>query len=240
MTPIGRASRIVTHAALAGWLALAAAPAGAAIPTAKAVRSEIARTNQQAGRAQSLVVDVIVRNEAGETAASGRAVLGGAGGAQRLELALADGRREVHERIPGGYAATRDGERLPRAIPLLAPFALLQARSEAEVATALESLGGDFERVDLGMAGGADCWVLGGRDPGSFDANGRPSYWFDQDGRRPVRIDERGGVHFRFGPPARHEPAIFLPAWYEVEAPGWPRWRVEVVGVTAGNAASTP
>lgn len=226
--------------AVLGLGAAGVAPARAAIPTAAAVRAEIARKNQQAGRAQPLVVEVVVRDETGAAAASGRMLLGGAAGPTRLELVLADGRREVHERRAGRYEATRDGEPVARAMPLLPPFGLLQARSEADVAAALALIGGDPDRVDLGMAGGADCWVLGGRDPGPFDANGRPSYWFDQDGRRPVRIDERGGVRFRFGPPARHEPAIFLPAWIDVEAPGWPRRRIEVVRVTSGNLASAP
>lgn len=227
-------------AALAGVaVSLGAPPAGAVVPAAEAVRREIARTNVQAGRGQPLVLEVVVVGESEEPAASGRAILDPAAPA-RLQLTLADGRREYHERGPGGYTVTRDDVRVERGIPLLPPFALLQARSEAEVAAALAALGGEPERVDLGMAGGADCWVLGGRDPGPFDHNGRPSYWFDQDGRRPVRIDDAGGVRFRFGPPAKHEPAIFFPAFYTVEAPGWPRWRVEVRSVTAGNPASAP
>jgi hypothetical protein len=226
----------VTGAVLAA-LAIAT-PAGAVIPSAEAVRSEIARTNVQAGRSQPLVLELSVVNESGEPAASGRAVLD-PGGPARLHLTLADGRREFHERTITGYVATRDDVRLDRALPLLAPVALLQARSEAEVAAALAALGGEPERVDLGMAGGADCWVLGGRDPGPFETNRRPSYWFDQDARRPVRIDEAAGVRFHFGPPAKHPPAIFFPAWYTVEAPGWPRWRVEVRSVTTGNVAAS-
>lgn len=231
-TPIGTA--LAVFAAL-----LAAAPVGAVIPTAEAVRREIARTNAQAGRTQPLVLDVTVVGETGEPAGSGRAVLD-PGGPARLHLTLADGRREFHERTLGGYFATRDEARVERPLPLLPPVALLQARSESEVAAALASLGGEPERIDLGMAGGADCWVLGGRNPGPFDANARPSYWFDQDARRPVRIDEAAGVRFHFGPPTRHAPAIFFPAWYTVEAPGWPRWRVEVRGVTTGNLATAP
>ena len=224
-------------AALAGLLA--AAPAAAVIPPAERVRSEIARTNVQAGRSQPLVLEVLVLGESGEPAASGRAVLDPAGTA-RLQVELADGRREFHERTPDGYAATRDGARVERALPLLPPLALLQARTGAEVAAALAGLGGEPERVDLGMAGGADCWVLGGRDPGPFDANTRPSYWLDQDARRPVRIDEAGGVRFHFGPPAKHPPAIFFPAWYVVEAPGWPRWRVEVRSLVTGDTTASP
>lgn len=228
MTRRGRASRVPTRrAAVALALTLAAAPAHGAIPSAEAVRSEVARTNAQAGRTGRLVLELDVVDETGQRTASGRAILE-PGGTARLELTLADGRSEVHERGPAGYVATRDGIRVERALPLLPPLALLQAGREAEVTAALIAIGGDPERVDLGMAGGADCWVLGGRDPGPFDQNRQPSYWFDLDARRPVRIDATDGVRFRFGPPARHPPATFFPAWYLVEAPGWPRWRVEI------------
>lgn len=240
MTRTAGASRLVPPAVAALLLALLVPPpAGAAIPSAEAVRREVARTNAQAGRTQRLVLDVVVVDEAGEAAASGRAVLEPSGAA-RLELALADGRRELHERSPGGYAVSRDGVRVERALPLLPPLALLQARNEAEVAEALRAIGGRPEHVDLGMAGGGDCWVLGGRDPGPFDQNARPSYWFDQGARRPVRIDAGDGVRFRFGPPAKHAPAVFFPAWYLVEAPGWPRWRVDVRSVTTGNLPAAP
>lgn len=244
MTQARRASQRVTRAVAAALLCIAAlatsaAPAAAVVPSALAVRSEVARTNAQAGRSQRLVLDVAVVDEAGETAATGRAVLE-PGRPARLDLTLVDGRRELHERGAGGYRVTRDGVPVERPLPLLPPVDLLQARTEAEVAAALGALGGQPERVDLGMAGGADCWVLGGRDPGPFDQNGRPSYWFDQDARRPVRIDQGDGVRFRFGPPAKHPPAVFFPAWVLVEAPGWPRWRVDVRSVTAGTAPASP
>lgn len=231
----------MTRAARAALVALvlAALPAGAVVPSAEAVRREIARTNVEAGRSQPLVLDVEVIGESGEPVASGRALLDPAAPA-RLQLTLADGRREFHERTLAGYTATREGAPIQRAQPLLPPVALLQARHEADVAAALLALGGEPERVDLGISVGSDCWVLGGRDPGPFDANTRPSYWFDQDARRPVRIDQADGTRFRFGPPAKHPPGIFFPAWYTVEAPGWPRVRVEVRHVTTGNPATTP
>jgi hypothetical protein len=233
------ARRASAGAAAAALLLVASWPAAGVIPSAERVRREIARTNVQAGRSQPLVLELVVLGEDGVAAGSGRAVLDPAGNA-RLQLELSDGRREFHERTPAGYSATRDGAPVERARPLLAPFGLLQARSEAGVAAALASLGGDPERADLGMSGGADCWVLGGRDPGPFDANGRPSYWFDQDARRPVRIDAAAGVRFRFGPSAKHAPAIFFPAWYGVEAPGWPRVRVEIRSVVAGGSDAPP
>ncbi len=153
-------------------LVAAPGPAAAVIPSAESVRREIARTNRQAGRSQPLVLEVAVIGEAGEPVASGRAILDPAR-PSRLQLTLADGRHELHERSGERYTVTRDGVPVERAMPLLPPFALLQAGSEAEVAAALVALGGEPERVDLGMEGNADCWVLGGRDPGPFDHNGR-------------------------------------------------------------------
>lgn len=228
--------------AFAAFVAAALAaprPAQAVVPSADKVRAEIARTNGQAGRAQRLVADVAVVDEAGQTVATGRAVLDPTGIAH-LDLTFADGRREQHERSPAGYRATRDGAPIDRVLPLLPPTQLLQARSDAELAAALVAIGGAPEQVDLGMAGGGDCWVLGGRDPGPFDANTRPSYWFDQEARRPVRIDDAGGVRFLFGPPAKHASGIFFPAWYLVEAPGRTRWRVDVQLVAPAGGAAAP
>jgi hypothetical protein len=235
MTHRRRAS--LALAALAAAVVAAPTPARAVIPSAEKVRAEIARTNTQAGRAQRLALEVAVTDETGQIVATGRAMLDPAG-TGRLDLVLGDGRREQHERSPAGYRATREGAPIDRALPLLPPAQLLQARTEAEVAAALVAIGGSPEQMGLGMAGGGDCWVLGGRDPGPFDLNTRPSYWFDQDGRRPVRIDDAGGVRFLFGPPVRHAAGIFFPAWYLVEAPGRARWRVDVQLVAPAGAAT--
>jgi hypothetical protein len=216
-------------AGLAVGLAIAvslAAAAWAAIPSARRVGEAIAGANREAGRAQPLWIELSLRDEAGEVAATGRGILDPRGHA-RLELALQDGRTEIHERDPSGYRVTRDRVPVEHAPPLLPPSQLLQAGTETELAAALVALGGAPDRVDLGMDGASDCWVLGGRDPGPFEANGRPSLWFDLTARRPVRIDEGPGVHFRLGPPARHGGVTF-PAWIEVEAAGWPRWRMEL------------
>ena len=209
--------------------------ASAAIPSAAKVRAEMGRANPQAGRAQPLALDVVLTDESGASAATGRPLLEPTGRA-RLELTFADGRRELHERSPAGYLVTRDGVRVERALPLLPPAQLLQAPTEAEVAAALQLLGGEPERVDLGISGGQDCWVLGGRDPGPFDANRRPSYWFALEARRPVRIDEGDEARFRLGAPVKHESGVFLPAWIVVEAPGRPPWRIDVQRV----APATP
>jgi hypothetical protein len=226
--------------ALFGLAVVAGLPAasGAAIPAAERVRAAVANANSQAGRTRPLWLEVAVSDDAGGIAATGRLALEPRGSA-RLELRLADGRSEVHERDPAGYRVTRDGSRVERALPLLPPNQLLQARTGDEVAAALEAIGGDPDRVDLGLDQDADCWVLGGRDPGPFAASDRPSLWFDLAGRRPVRIDAGAGTRYRFGPPARHETGFF-PAWIEVEAPGFPIWRVQIQSITGAPGVETP
>ncbi len=225
---------------LAALALLPPAPARAAIPTAAKVRAEMARINVQAGRAQPLALEVVLVGESGGAIASGRARLEPNGSA-RLELTLPDGRREVHERSPAGYLATRDGVRIERVLELLPPTQLLQAPTEAEVAAALIGIGGDPDRVELGLCDGGDCWVLGGRDPGPFDGNRRPSCWFDLDARKPVRIDDAGGARFRLGPSIGNAAGIAFPAWIRVQAPGWPGRRLEIQRVSpARPAAGSP
>lgn len=230
---------LVALLALAG----AAAPrAEAAIPSAEKVRGAAATANLKGARDRALLVDVVLLTEAGELAASGRARLdppGPAGpGTARLELVLADGRNEVHERDAAGYRVTRDGTPIERPLPLLLPAGLLQAGSREALAEALRALGGDPERVDLGSQGARDCWVLGGRDRGPFEMNGLPSLWLDLDSHQVVRIDEAAGTRFFTGPYASFGDIRF-PAWIEVQAPGWPRWRMEVRAVTPAGG-STP
>jgi hypothetical protein len=94
-------------------------------------------------------------------------------------------------------------------------IALLQAASAQAVADALRTIGGDPKIVDLGMEGAHDCWVLGGRDMGSFDANTRVSLWVDQESQQPVRIDDGSGPQYRFGSPKKGE-TIRFPAWPEL------------------------
>jgi hypothetical protein len=218
---------------------LPASPARAVIPSAPKVRAEIARSNAEAGRTQPLALDVVLVGESGGALATGRARLDPQGVA-RLELALVDGSRELHERSPDGYVASRDGVPLGRFQPLLPPSQLLQAGTEADVAAALRAIGGDPDQVDLGMSDGADCWVLGGRDPGPFDASRRPSYWFDLAARRALRIDDAGAVSFRLGPAVKRDGGIAFPAWIYIEAPGWPSRRLDVQRVAPASPATAP
>jgi len=219
---------------LGGALAIAA-PAQGAVPSAEKVRKAVAASNLAGKRAQPLLVEVALLAESGEVAATGQGRLDPAG-ASRLDLTLADGRTETHERTGQGYRVTRGGAPVERAPELLPPVRLLLAPSGDALAAALGDLGGDPERVDLGVEGTSDCWVLGGRNPGPFGANALPSLWVDIDSRQPVRIDEGNGTHFRLGPAALQN-GVRFPAWLEVESSGWPRWRMEIRHVAPANAA---
>jgi hypothetical protein len=76
------------------------------------------------------------------------------------------------------------------------------------------------------MEGAHDCWVLGGRDMGSFDSNTRVALWMDQESQQPVRIDDGAGTQYRFGGPAKE--GVRFPTWIDVRAAGFPTWRLDV------------
>lgn len=231
--------------AAAGLLA-AALPALAAIPAAPKVRKAVASANAAARRTQPLLIEVALVSETGEVAATGQGRLDPAG-TSHLELRLADGRTEVHERTGSSYRALRDGAPVERVLELLPPTRLLQAPTAEALDAALVDLGAAGGVVDLGIEGGRDCWVLGGRDPGPFADNTRPSLWVDLESRQPVRIDasarggQAGGVHFRLGPSAVQE-GVRFPTWIDVEAAGWPRWRIQIrrVAPAAGGPGHAP
>jgi hypothetical protein len=234
MTP----GRLIAAALAAAVAAGAAGRALAAVPSAERVLRAAASANATARRDQPLRLEVAVLDPQGRVIATGQARLEPLG-TSRLELAFSAGSVEIHERSAAHYRVTRGGRSVERALPLLPPVQLLQAGAAGELEAALRLLGGDPERVDLGIEGGSDCWVVGGRDAGPFDANRRPSLWVDQATRRPVRIDEEGGVHFHLGPQAENGAARF-PAWIEVEAPGWPRARLEIGRIEAAGAPAGP
>jgi hypothetical protein len=77
------------------------------------------------------------------------------------------------------------------------------------------------------MEGRFDCWVLGGRDPGDFEMNTRPSIWVDQETQQPVRIDDAAGVRYRLLDLAP-KGGVRFPSRIEVHADGWPIWRIDV------------
>ena len=200
--------------------------AAAWIPEPERAWSMLAQSNLQSARNRPLDFAVALVDAAGNVTATGR-LLAEPGGRARLELTLAEGGTEVHERNGLDYRVTRNGQRVERAPQLLPPLAALQADSAMKVADALRALAGDPARVDLGIEGPNDCWVLGGRDPGDFQMNTRPSVWVDQETRQPVRIDDAAGVRWRLLDLAP-KGGVRFPSHIEVHADGWPIWRIDV------------
>jgi hypothetical protein len=125
---------------------------------------------------------------------------------------------------------TRGGARHTNPLKLVPPLSLLQVGTGLAVANGLRALGGDPALVDLGMEGTHDCWVLGGRDSGSFEVNTRVSLWVDQETQQPVRFDDGEGTQYRFGAPASRE-GLRFPPWIDVRAAGFPSWRLDLKNV---------
>lgn len=228
-----RALRVRAARAVLGVAAIALVQAGAAsawIPEPESAWGIVAQGNTEAGRTRALSLDVSIVGADGAVAATGTARLDPSGRA-RLGVTYADGAVEVHERTGSDYQATRAGGKVAKPVRLLPPLALLQASSGLAVDEALRSIGGNPRLVDLGMEGTHDCWVLGGRDMGAFDANTRVSLWVDQDSQQPVRIDDGAGTQYRLGPPAKGE-GIRFPAWIEVRPATGPGYRIDVKAVT--------
>ncbi|RIL07585.1 MAG: hypothetical protein DCC71_02320 [Proteobacteria bacterium] len=69
--------------------------------------------------------------------------------------------------------------------------------------------------------------MIGGRDPGDFDANTRPSVWVDQESQQPVRIDDANGVQYRMSDVSPKD-GVRFPSQIDVRAPGWPLQRIQV------------
>ena len=212
-------------------IGLAAAwPADAWIPAPESAWGFVATSNGNAGRTSALKLDVALVGADGAVAATGIARLE-PGGVAKLGLTWGDGTVELQERTPTAYTVTRGGERVDHPLRLIPPVALLQAGSGLAVADTLRAIGGDPALVDLGMEGAHDCWVLGGRDMGSFDSNSRVSLWVDQESQQPVRIDDGAGTQYRFGSPAAKE-GIRFPAWIDVRAAGFPSWRLDIRSIS--------
>jgi hypothetical protein len=230
-----RAGRRALAAALAGALLVAASRASAWIPEPERAWTAIATANTTSGRGKPLDFPVALVGADGGIAGTGRLRADGAGSA-RLELVLADGVAELHERRGAEYRVTRGGRPVERAPRLLPPLDLLQVTTAMGVAEALRAIGGNPAQVDLGIEGAHDCWVLGGRDPGAFESNTRPSLWVDQETQQPVRIDDAGGAQYRFGDSAARPGGVRFPSRIDVQEPGWPLWRIQV----QGTAPATP
>lgn len=226
-------------AALAGGLLFAAAPASAWIPEPTRAWTAIAASNAASGRGKPIEFPVALIGADGGVAATGRLRADGAG-ASRLDLTGADGIAEVHERRGAEYRVTRGGRPVDRAPRLLPPLDLLQVTTAPGVAEALRAIGGNPAQVDLGIEGTHDCWVLGGREAGSFAANTRPALWVDQETQQPVRIDDANGVQYRFGDVASRPGGVRFPSRIDVQDPGWPVWRLQVQNAAAPAPTPAP
>ncbi len=221
----------VSSALLIAALSLAHATAASAwIPEPESAWSLVAQGNSTASRTRALSLDVSLVDAEGAVVATGTARLEPNGHA-RLGITWADGAVEMHERTATDYQATRAGARVEKPLRLLPPFAVLQAANGLAVAEALRAIGGDPKLVDLGMEGTHDCWVLGGREMGPFDANTRASLWVDQESQLPVRIDDGASTQYRLGSPAKGE-GIRFPAWIDVRAATGPSYRIDVKAVS--------
>jgi hypothetical protein len=229
--------------AVGGLLALAASwtsePTLAFVPSAEKVSEAVAETNDRDRRAQALQVEVVLRDPLGHEKAVGTALLH-PGGEARLELRTPDGDVERRHLVGGHERVTQDGRAQRPKRPLLPPLALLQADTGEGLRALLRALGGRDERVDLGLEGSHDCYVLGGRRTTSGDAAARASValWIDVESSEPVGIDRADGVRFRLGPPTAHG-EIRFPAFIDVEAPGRPVWRLDVRRVAPAGAAAS-
>jgi hypothetical protein len=193
------------------------APALAFVPPAERILDAIAETNRRDQRTAALAVPVEVRLAGSETPLRGELATHPSGFA-RLELVHADGTRERHLLRGARHGASRGGSVLDGAEPLVPPLFLLQAGTRGALATALLGLGVEVELAELGHEGRHDCFVIGGREippPPPGLAGARALLWADLETFEVVRVDDRSGLRFRFGPPASS--GARLPAWVEVQ-----------------------
>ena len=210
------------RARLAVGLALAVgAPALAYVPPAGRILDAIAQANRRDDRTAVLSVPVEVRLAGSDTPLRGELETHPSGFA-RLELVHPDGARERHLARGGRHGASRDGVVLDGAEPLVPPLFLLQARTRSALTTALLEMGVAVDLAELGHEGRHDCFVIGGREippppPGLPGA--RAALWADLDTFEVVRVDDRSGLRFRFGPPVPSG-ATRLPGWAEVQRGG--------------------
>lgn len=208
------AARPALRLAACAALGLAASAAWAAIPSAARIQRAVAEQNRDAGRDRATAFDVALRMPGQDAPAATGELWVDPDGLARLELRRPDGVTERHLLRGGRVAAARDGEPVPAPRPFLPPLYLIQAPSADVLATGVRTLGGRSGEVELGYAGDHDCYVLGGRGPGTG------SLWVDQETLDPVRIQRADGVHFELGPLPAPDASPRWPAWVEVREPG--------------------
>lgn len=211
----------------AAALSLAAAAHGV-IPAAPRVIEAIAEGNRASGRGVALALELELVRGDGEVVGTGE-LLADPSGRSRLELRAPSGLVERHLRLGRDYRASRNGEALDAPKPLLPPLAWLQIGDGPDLETALRREGIASREVVLGRAGDRDCYVIGGRMPGSRDGEPplRAALWVELEELQPVRIDRADGVRYRLGPSSKFG-KLRVPGWIQVEMAGQPYLRLVV------------
>ncbi len=228
--------RNARRARLALVVLLVAGGALAAIPSPDKVARAVAEANQLAGRAGPLLLHVSL-----QVAGTGRAAEGEIAthptGLARLELRSPAGFVERHLLLGAEYSASRDGELLERPHPFLPPVFLLQATTAATLSAALISFGVHPEELVLGRMGDRDCYVFGGRNPGTAFEVERllPSLWIDMTSYEPLRLARSDGTEYRLGPSQVYE-GIRLPQWIDIHVPGSLRARLTILSAVRASA----
>jgi hypothetical protein len=209
-------------------LALLALPALAALPTAEKVAAALAERNREAGRAQGLRIAVELYFEDDLEPAAKGTLYAYLDGRSALELVSPKGFVERHFRIGPRVRAARDGEPVEPVRPFLPPLVLIQQSAAGKLEAQLRGLGADPARVVLGYEGEHDCWVLGGREPGTA------SLWIDVRSHEPVRFDRADGVRWTLGPTIAFGETR-LPGFFETHDPEHGVARLAVRAVESGD-----
>lgn len=228
-------ARSVRRTRLALVLLLVAGGALAAVPSPEKIARAVAEANELAGRAGPLVLGVSLQVAGSGHAAEGEIATHPTGLA-RLELRNSAGFVERHLLLGAEYSASRDGALLDRPHPFLPPVFLLQATTAATLSAALISFGVHSEEVVLGRMGDRDCYVFGGRNPGSAFEVERllPSLWIDMTSYEPLRLARADGTEYRLGPSQIYE-GIRLPQWIDIDGPDSLRARLTILSAARAS-----
>ena len=213
---------------LAGMLLSLAAAADGVIPAAPRVIEAVAEGNRASGRGVALRLELELVGGDGAVVGTGELVADPAG-RSRLELRAPSGLVERHLRHGSDYRASRNGEALDTPKPLLPPLTWLQIVEGADLETELRRAGIASRQVMFGRAGDQDCYVIGGRIPGTRDGDPplRAALWVDLEELQPVRIDRADGVRYVLGPPSKFG-KLRVPGWIQVEVAGQRNLRLVV------------
>jgi hypothetical protein len=218
------------------WLAFAALPARAAVPSSDKIARAVAETNAVSGRSAPMIFDVKLRVDNAAPSAEGQLAVHPSGLA-RLELKNWSGFVERHLLQSNDYQASRNGEMLADPHPFLPPVFLLQASSGEALEAALTTYGVDGATVVLGKMGPRDCYVFGGRAIGPVPESEHllPSLWVDASSFDPLRIVRKDGVEYRFGP-VQVFGKIRAPSWIDVITPDGLHARLEITRAARAEA----